>query len=84
MGMQLDTVYRDLIETLSAHGATLADVVKETVFTTDIERLSDNAAVRAQFYDGKGIAPPASSWVEVRRLGDPGWLVEVEVVAVID
>jgi enamine deaminase RidA (YjgF/YER057c/UK114 family) len=38
MRAQVDAVYRDLKETLAAHGATLRHVVKETVFTTDMER----------------------------------------------
>jgi enamine deaminase RidA (YjgF/YER057c/UK114 family) len=54
-------------------------VVKETIYTTDMDALLKVADLRFEYY-GKE-RQPAASWVEVRRLLDPGFLVEVEVVA---
>jgi 2-iminobutanoate/2-iminopropanoate deaminase len=84
MGKQIQNVYQDISETLKAHDASLRNIVKETVYTTDLDALAKNADVRARFFQGEDIAPPASSWVQVSRLGDPEWLIEVEVTAVLD
>jgi enamine deaminase RidA (YjgF/YER057c/UK114 family) len=35
--------------------------------------------LRFEYYDKERL--PAASWVEVRRLVDPGFLVQIEVVA---
>lgn len=57
---------------------TLADVVRTTVYVTDISRWEQVAeAHRAAFGDIR----PASTMVEVSALMDPRMLVEVEAVA---
>ena len=66
-------------KTLRAHGLTFKDVVKETVFTTDIEALKQHSALRKAYY---GTTFPAATWVQIQRLYDPGHVIEVEVVAV--
>jgi 2-iminobutanoate/2-iminopropanoate deaminase len=38
--------------------------------------------VRGRYFGGA--TPPASTLVYVSRLAQPGWLIEVEVVAAID
>jgi enamine deaminase RidA (YjgF/YER057c/UK114 family) len=53
-------------------------VVKETLYTTDIEAVKANNAVRKAFYKGDF---PAATWVQISRLFRPTALVEVEVVA---
>lgn len=61
-------------------GSGLDQVVKATVFVTDIARHQDAfARVRAAHF------PPhsfAESFVEVSSLADPDWLIEVEAIAV--
>ena len=54
-------------------------VVKETIYTTDMTALLKVADVRFEYYAKEHL--PAVSWVQVQRLLDPGFLVEVEVVA---
>lgn len=59
-------------------GVGLESVIKETIFTTDMEALKAAAAVRTRAY----VEPaPASTWIEVKRLILPELLVEVELVA---
>ncbi len=61
-------------------GSGLDQVVKATVFVTDIARHQDVfARVRAEHF------PPhsfAESFVEVSSLADPDWLIEIEAIAV--
>lgn len=76
---QIEAVYADIDATLRAHGLGARHVVRETVFTTDMQALVSANRKRMDYY--KDVTPPASTWVEVRRLVKPDFLLEVEVVA---
>jgi len=79
MAGQMRAVYSNIRRTLAAHGAGFEQVVKETIYTTDMDSLLKAADLRFEFYDKERL--PASTWVQVQRLVDPGFLVEIEVVA---
>lgn len=80
MRMQLISAYDDIRKTLSNYGATFSNVVKETIYTTDIEALKRNQEVRKAYYKEDW---PASTWIEIKRLYLPEFMVEIEVVAVL-
>lgn len=80
MTAQAEQVFANLAAILKAHGATFADAIKATIFLTDFTRADAVGAVRARYY---GRAAPASTMVEVNRLGDPDWLLEVEMIAAL-
>ncbi|HZS02513.1 MAG TPA: RidA family protein [Chloroflexota bacterium] len=63
---------------LQAHGATLQDVVKLTVYLTDMTLAGATAEVRREYWPTDG---PASTLVAVSALGDPDILVEIDVIA---
>jgi enamine deaminase RidA (YjgF/YER057c/UK114 family) len=65
---------------LEAAGGSFADVVKVTTFLTDIDDRARINRVRQEFF---GDARPASTLVEVSALVLPGFLIEVEAVAVV-
>jgi 2-iminobutanoate/2-iminopropanoate deaminase len=65
---------------LAAAGATFADVVKVTVYLTDVDDRARINPVRQEVF---GEARPASTLVEVSRLAVPGAKVEIEAVAVL-
>jgi enamine deaminase RidA (YjgF/YER057c/UK114 family) len=71
---KLDTVMREA-------GGTLSDIVKLTVFITDMRWREGYGEVRAQFLPTN---PPASTLVQVVALADPNALIEIEGVAVLD
>ena len=71
--------YRTLEYTLSAHGLTFEDVVKETVFVTDLDAFIANHELRKAYY---GETFPASSWIQIDRLFLPEFVIEVEITAV--
>jgi enamine deaminase RidA (YjgF/YER057c/UK114 family) len=56
----------------------MADVVKITVFVTNIKNNVKVWAARREFFTGNF---PASTLVEVRALASPEILVEIEAVA---
>jgi len=81
MRAQIKQVGENLREALKAAGCTLADLVKTTTFVTNIDEFFRHVDVR---HDYLGVALPASTTVEVRRLAHPDLLVEIEAIAVAD
>ncbi|HTV98579.1 MAG TPA: RidA family protein [Steroidobacteraceae bacterium] len=79
MAGQMRAVYGNIRRTLAQNGADFGDVVKETIYTTDMDALLKAADLRFEYY-GKDHLPTVS-WVQVQRLIDPGFLVEVDVIA---
>ncbi len=63
---------------LAAAGCTLADVVKVTVYLTDIRDRERVGAVRRRYF---GDHLPASTTVAVSALAEPGLLVEIDAIA---
>ena len=68
--------YRRLTAILQRFGADSSQVVRETVYTTDLDALIRAIAGRKTFFPDARY--PAATWVEVRRLYKPGHLLEVE------
>jgi 2-iminobutanoate/2-iminopropanoate deaminase len=77
---QARAVFESMRRVLAAAGATAADVVKVTVFLTDVDDRPQINPVRQEFF---GETRPASTLVEVSRLALPGAKIEVEAVAVL-
>ena len=80
MKAQTRQAFENLDTVLRAAGSSLADVVKITVFTTDLSRLGETHEVRAEILSDP---PPASTAVEVKALMYPELLIEIEAVAVV-
>jgi enamine deaminase RidA (YjgF/YER057c/UK114 family) len=62
-------------------GGSLTDIVKITVFITDMRWREGYGEVRAEFFPHD---PPASTLVQVVALADPSALIEIEGIAVVD
>jgi reactive intermediate/imine deaminase len=77
---QTRQVFANLGAVLAAAGATFADVVKVTVYLTDIADRARINPVRQEFF---GDVRPASTLVEVSALAVPGAKLEIEAVALI-
>ena len=77
---QARAVFEGLRRVLAAAGAGPQDVVKVTVFLTDVDDRPTINPVRQEFF---GPTRPASTLVEVSRLAIPGAKLEVEAVAVL-
>jgi 2-iminobutanoate/2-iminopropanoate deaminase len=80
MQQQLEVCYDMVTRGLSSVGLTWANVIHIYSFTTDMdEYMKHEQGVARRYFGDK---PPASTLLEVRRLVDPDWLVEVQVDAV--
>jgi 2-iminobutanoate/2-iminopropanoate deaminase len=78
---QARQVFANIGTVLDAAGASFANVVKVTVYLTDVdERPLVNTVRREVFGDTR----PASTLVEVSRLAIPGARIEVEAVALLE
>ena len=60
-------------------GAAMADIVKVTVYVTDIRAFDDIADIRERYFPNDG---PASVICEVSALAWPEFMIEIEAVAV--
>jgi len=67
---------------LEAGGATIADVVKLTVYVTDMREFAKLQEVRSEFW--AGLPLPASTALEITQLVRKEFMVEIEAVAVVD
>jgi enamine deaminase RidA (YjgF/YER057c/UK114 family) len=62
-------------------GGSLKDIVKLTVFITDMRYREGYGQVRAEFFPGDA---PASTLIQCVALAAPGGLIEIEGIAVLD
>jgi 2-iminobutanoate/2-iminopropanoate deaminase len=65
---------------VKAAGGTPDDIIKITTYVTDIRNRPQFRTARDEFFGKKG---PASTMVEVNHLSEPGYLIEIEAIAVI-
>lgn len=77
---QTRQVFENMRAVLAAAGCGFEDVVKVTVFLTDIEDRPRINPVRQEVF---GATRPASTLVEVSRLAVEGAKVEIECVALV-
>ena len=73
-------LYQAIERTLAHYGAGMQHVVKENLYTTDIEAMKANNQYRLPFYKNDF---PAATWVQISRLYMPEAKLEVEVTAVL-
>lgn len=78
---QMEIIYADIGRTLSHFGLTAASLVKETIYTLDMNALIEVNAVRMAFFGDA--APPASTWIAINRLANAKLLLEVEAIATL-
>jgi len=71
-------VYTALERSLKSFGATFQNVVKENLYTTDIEAMKKYNEARKAFYKGDF---PAATWIQVVRLYMADAVLEVELIA---
>ena len=76
---QAELALKNIATILAAHGATLDDVVKVTVYVTDMKYLDEITPARLKAFPKDG---PASAIVQVAGLAFPELKVEIEAVAV--
>ena len=78
---QTERVFENPRLALAAAGATFADIVKFGVFVTHMSILPAVREIRDRHIDRT--RPPASTAIQVAALFRPGYLVEIEALAVV-
>ncbi len=78
--LQTETVLEHVKTVVEAAGGAMEDIVKVTVFITDMGLYDQIHEVRRRYFEDPY---PASSMVEVSALIDPRLLIEIEAVAVV-
>lgn len=76
MEQQMKNCYSDLEKVLSHYGCTFDDVVVENVFTTNMPKFLEVAAYRNEIYKKQF---PTGSWLGVKELALPEFLIEIEL-----
>jgi len=71
----------NLEDVLKAQGASFEDVIKTTTYVTDISRRQEVTRARADFLPDP---LPTSTLIEVSKLVEPEYLIEIEVIAVVE
>ena len=77
---QTETVLEHVKTVVEEAGGGMEDIVKVTVFITDMGLYDEIHEVRRRYFEEPF---PASSMVEVSALVDPRLLIEIEAVAVV-
>ncbi|MGB5581215.1 MAG: Rid family hydrolase [Woeseia sp.] len=75
---QMKNAYADLEKVLQHYGYSFDDVIVENVFTTDMAKFLEVAPYRESIY---GERYPTGSWLEVKGLALPEFLIEIELEA---
>jgi enamine deaminase RidA (YjgF/YER057c/UK114 family) len=78
IGDQVRLAFENLVTVLADAGMTIADVVRLTIYTTDVDELLGAVGTASEF-----LAPnlPAMTLIGVTRLAFPELKVEIEVTA---
>ena len=75
---QMRQIWKNSIEGLKAAGMGVEDIVRINVYATEPSDIQHLTPIRREFL---GEHVPASTWVVVRSLAQPGWVVEQETIA---
>ena len=75
---QAKAIFGKIKHLVEAAGGSMADIVKVTIFVTDITQREKVWQARREFFTGNF---PASTLVQVAALADPSLKVEIDAVA---
>ncbi len=78
LAQQMKNCYSDLDKVLKHYGYTFDDVVVENIFTTNMAEFLNQASYRTSIYTKNF---PTGSWLEVKGLALPEFLIEIELEA---
>jgi 2-iminobutanoate/2-iminopropanoate deaminase len=76
---QTERTFAHIKEIMDAAGARMTDILKLTIFTTDMDSQNILNEVSARYFGNQ--SPPARTLVGVPTLAHPGMLIEIEGVA---
>jgi enamine deaminase RidA (YjgF/YER057c/UK114 family) len=74
-------IFKKIERALHEAGASLKDVVRTRAYITDISRYQEFGKAHNEYFES---VRPVSTLVEVSRLIDPRYLIEIEVSALLE
>ena len=77
---QGEQAFSNLSRALEAGGSSLNDVIKVTIFVTDMAHFEDVVALRRRFFS---TPYPADTIAEIKALYDPSAMFEIEAIAAV-
>lgn len=77
----LKLAYDEIAKTLQHYNIGFECVVKENLYSTTLDSVIKYKDLRNNYYKNNDY--PAATWVEVKRLYNPGLVVEIEVIAIL-
>jgi enamine deaminase RidA (YjgF/YER057c/UK114 family) len=78
LAQQMKNCYSDLDKVLKHYGYSFEDVVVENIFTTNMPEFLNQSGYRNTIYTKQF---PTGSWLGVKELALPGFMIEIEVEA---
>ena len=78
---QIEEIYTYIQRILKDYGSDTSAIVKQVIYTTDIEALKNKTVLRKSYF--KNNEYPSSTIVQIERLYEQNHLLEVEIVAII-
>lgn len=75
---QMKNAYSDLDTVLKHYGYSFDDVIVENVYTTDMAKFLEVSSYRNSIYTKQF---PTGTWLEVKGLALPGFMIEIELEA---
>jgi len=82
VAVQTEVVMDSIGKALAAAGAKPSDVARMNIYVLDVDRYLQEGHRKLMDFFGDNL--PVSTLIGVTRLANPGFLVEVEVTAVLD
>jgi 2-iminobutanoate/2-iminopropanoate deaminase len=84
LAKQARQAFRNVRTAVEACGGTVGDVVNLRIYVVDYgpEKAEAVGSALREFFSGP--AKPATTWIGVVSLADPGFLIEIEATAVVD
>ncbi len=77
---QAEQAFANLQRALEAGGSSLRDIIKVTIFVTDMGNFGEVVEMRRKFFQEPY---PADTIAEVRALYDPRVMIEIEAIAAV-
>jgi enamine deaminase RidA (YjgF/YER057c/UK114 family) len=81
---QARQAFQNVRTVVEASGGTISDVVSLRIYVVDYRPEKAEAVGNALRESFSGSAKPATTWIGVVSLADPGFLIEIEAIAVLE
>ena len=81
---QARQAFRNVRTVVEASGGTVGDVVSLRIYVVDYRPEKAETIGNALRESFRGSAKPATTWIGVVSLADPGFLIEIEAIAVLE